>query len=255
MIFILGGSGFVGSAFVRYCVTHGLAHAALTRANYDHYAGQACRLLINAGGNSSKRLPLSDPLLDFDKNARDTLRSLLDFRAECYVLLSSIDVYRDHADPANNAETNAIVPEQLSRYGLSKYVGELMVHHYAPRHFVFRLGGMVGPGLRKNAIYDLTHGGRLFVHPESCYQYMHTDWLAETILELVEHQKPGQTINVCGDQPLALTSVMEWLGLSLPTIDLKVEQYQVNIDRLKAAVPVPDSLTSVRRYLAEINAT
>ena len=42
MIFILGGNGFVGSAFARLCRATGQEHVVLARDNYAAHRGRAC---------------------------------------------------------------------------------------------------------------------------------------------------------------------------------------------------------------------
>ena len=135
MIFIIGAQGFVGSAFVRYCKKNNLQHRSINRSNYADYIGRECEVLINAAGNSFKRLSLAEPVADFDKNVRETLLSILDFKCKRYIYLSSIDVYNDCSNPHNNAETALINPALLSRYGLHKYMGELLVScQLSPSH-------------------------------------------------------------------------------------------------------------------------
>jgi nucleoside-diphosphate-sugar epimerase len=252
MIFILGAEGFVGSAFVRYCLKNKIEHAPIDLNNYQEFKGQRCDLLINAAGNSSKRLALTDPGQIFDRNVRDTLLSLIDFSVDRYVYLSTCDVYNDCSNPAYNVETTAILPVKLSRYGMSKYMGELLAQQYARTCIIVRMGGMVGPGLRKNAIYDLTHGGKLYVHPDSAYQYLHTDQVAQMVLRLAQEMPGGDVLNLCGDGVVELRLVQSWMGQPTLASDLPPERYEINITKLKALITVPTSAAAVRQYFQEI---
>jgi len=252
MIFILGAKGFVGSAFVHYCQKNRLDHASIDLNNYQDFVGQHCELLINAAGNSSKRLALKDPIQTFDRNVRDTLFSLIDFTADRYVYLSTCDVYNDCSNPASNIETIEIHPVKLSRYGMSKYLGELLAQQYARDCIIIRLGGMVGPGLRKNAIYDLTHGGKLYVHPNSAYQYLHTDQVAQIVLRLAQLMPSGDVINLCGDGVVELRLVQSWMGQPTLKNDLMSERYEISITKLKTIIAVPMSEEAVLQYIKEI---
>ena len=252
MIFILGAKGFVGSAFVRYCRKNQLDHAPIDLNNYREFVGQHCDLLVNAAGNSSKRLALTDPAQTFDRNVRDTLLSLIDFSADRYVYLSTCDVYNDCANPARNVETTAILPVKLSRYGMSKYMGELLAQQDARECVIIRMGGMVGPGLRKNAVYDLTHGGKLYIHPESAYQYLHTDRVAQMVMRLAREMPAGDVLNLCGDGVVELRLVQNWLGQPTLASDLPRERYEIDITKLKTRMPVQTSAAAVRQYLQEI---
>jgi len=252
MIFILGANGFVGSAFVRYCERNNVAFTPITRDNYAACIGKTCDILINASGNSFKRTVLTNPLLDFDKNVRGTLCSLLDFQFSRFIYLSSIDVYNDLSCLQNNSEENPILPGKLSRYGLNKYLGEMLVRRYAQNYLIVRLGGMVGPGLKKNAIYDLTHGNRLFVHPNSAYQYMHTDHVARIAMHLSDLLAAEEVINLCGDGVVRPIDVQGWIQRTISyQNDLPHEHYEININKLKSILPVPTSESSVRQYLSE----
>ena len=78
-VFVLGGQGFVGSAFVRAAAKQGHAVTAITRQNYEQWRGRPCDLLVNANGNSKKFLAEREPAQDFDASVVSVLRSLLDF--------------------------------------------------------------------------------------------------------------------------------------------------------------------------------
>jgi nucleoside-diphosphate-sugar epimerase len=65
-VFILGGRGFVGSAFVRTCAQRRLDYAVIDRQNYAEFVGQRCDLFVNANGNSRKPLATESPVLEFE---------------------------------------------------------------------------------------------------------------------------------------------------------------------------------------------
>src|SRR5262249_37848750 len=175
LIFIIGGRGLVGSAFVRLFESTGQPHAVIQRDNYNDFAGQRCDVLINANGNSSKPLARNNPLADFEASVRSVRASLIDFQFDRYVLLSSCDVYPDCSSPAVTGEDQPIDVARQSPYGFHKYLAEQCVAHAAPGSLILRCGGFVGPGLRKNAIYDILHGGTLYLDPASELQFLHTD--------------------------------------------------------------------------------
>ena len=252
MIFILGAKGFVGSAFLRYCQLNQMECTAIDLDNYIDYVGQSCDLLINAAGHSSKRLALTDPLQIHDRNVRDTLRSLIDFRAKRYVYLSTCDVYDDCSNPDRNTETTQLLPASMSRYGMSKYMGELITQKYANEFLIIRLGGMVGPGLLKNAIYDLTHGGVLYVNSDSAYQYLHTDQVAQMVMHLAQEQPAGEVFNLCGDSAVVLRKTQRWLGQVARENNLPCEHYEINISKLKTQIFVPTSEAAIKQYIQEI---
>ena len=76
MITIIGGNGFVGSAYARLLAAQGVPHQVVTRENYASLRGGACDVLINANGNSKKFLAAREPLNEFDQSVRSVAQSL-----------------------------------------------------------------------------------------------------------------------------------------------------------------------------------
>ena len=212
MIYVLGGAGFVGSAYVRLFNRLGLEHRAVTRANYGELAGTACELFINANGNSRKFLADRDPCADFDASVVSVQRSLEDFKAERYVFLSSGDVYASQADPADTDPAQVIDVRRLSRYGLHKHLAEQLVRGVHPHALVIRMGGFVGPGLRKNPIFDLLHDADVWLTPDSELQYIHTDSAAALVWALCRQGVEDRVVNLGGQGVVRLADVAARLG-------------------------------------------
>lgn len=251
--FVLGGQGFVGSAFVRAAAKRHKV-TAITRENYEQFRGQSCDLLINANGNSKKFLAERDAPAEFDASVASVLRSLLDFPSKRYVYLSTIDVYPRVDGPRWNRETATIDPARLSRYGLHKFLAEQLVRKYANCWLICRLGGMVGEGLWKNAVYDILHDQPLRVDPASEYQYLGTDDVARTVLALVRRQKENDVFNVCGDGRIAVGEIARLAGkadLRCASPDARRERYEISIEKLKGLVRVPRTADTIRKFMAQ----
>jgi nucleoside-diphosphate-sugar epimerase len=249
MIFILGGNGFVGSAFARACEATGREYAVLTRANYEAHRGRACSLFVNANGNSKKYLPKEQPLLDFDLSVRSVRASLVDFRADTYVYLSSCDVYADCSSPEATAEGSAIDVTRVSPYGFHKLLAEQCVRHAARRHLIFRMGGFVGPGLKKNAVYDILHGGPLWLDPDSELQFLPSDQLARVVLRLAG-EVSGETFNVCGKGAVRLRRVMEMVGRPVPVNPGAPRvRYEINLAKVSQYVDLPETEAAVCAFV------
>lgn len=252
MIFVIGGNGFVGSAFGRACAAAGREYAVITRQNYDEYRGRACSVLVNANGNSKKFLSNDQPLTDFDLSVRSVRESLIDFKSETYVMLSSCDVYPDCSTPATTREDDPIDVARQSRYGFHKYLAEHCVRHAAPRHLIFRMGGFVGPGLRKNAIYDILNGGPLWLHPDSELQFLPTDELARVILRMVDDGVTNDTFNVCGRGTVRLAEVVRLAGRDVPVKPgAPTVRYEIGLDKVSRHVTLPDTRSSVSMFVRD----
>jgi nucleoside-diphosphate-sugar epimerase len=252
MIFIIGGAGFVGSAFARVCQAQGREYRVIDKDNYQDFVGQSCDLLINANGNSVKFLAKQDPLADFDASVRSVRASLVDFQFKHYVMLSSCDVYPDCSSPEVTGEDSFIDISQQSGYGFHKYLAEQCVRQAVPRWQIVRLGGFVGPGLRKNPIFDILNGGLLWLDPESELQYIRTDKAAEIILSLAESGIYNQVFNLCGRGLVKLRDIMQAVGLGVPVQQGSPKViYHVNINKIMSFAELPDSYETVLQFVRE----
>jgi len=251
MIFILGGKGFVGSAFVRYCEQNNLEHVIIGRDNYAEFVGRHCDIFINANGNSKKFLAREQPLAEFDASVRSVRASLVDFAMDYYVHLSSCDVYPDCSSLVTTREDVALDVARQSPYGFHKYLAEQCVHHSAPRWLIVRMGGFVGPGLKKNPIFDILSGGVLWLDPDSELQFLRTDDNARLVFELIHRGVAGEIINVCGQGVISLREVMSAAG---KTVQVKPGsprmRYDVSIEKLSRRMPVPPTRENVLAFVA-----
>lgn len=252
-VFILGGKGFIGSAFVRFCHKTGVEFASIDLDNYRQFTGQGCDVLINASGNSKKFLTNEKPVEDFRFSLEALLRSFFDFSFQKYIYISSIDVYSYRKDPRYNREDQDIDIENISHYGFHKYLGEKMVEHYLSDWLIIRLGGVLGPGLKKNPVYDLLHGVPLRVSEESEYQYLSTDYLAEIIFGLIEKKKIRDIFNICGDGTVPIKEIRSWLNkpLCYCNENPRRERYEINNEKIKSLFHIPNSGEVVKEFISQ----
>lgn len=251
MIFILGGRGFVGSALVRYCEGKGIVHTIITRENYNDLKGKSCNIFINANGNSKKFMAEEQPLAEFDASVRSVRASLADFNADYYVHLSSCDVYPDCSSQATTHEDVEPDVTRQSHYGFHKYLAELCVRHDTQRWLIARMGGFVGPGMKKNPIFDILNGRPLRLDPKSELQYMHTDAFAKILFDLIDQNVGNQVINVCGAGTISLEEVIACASARVTTVPgSPLVRYEVSIERLRSMVSVPESRNIVREFIA-----
>lgn len=235
MIYVLGGGGFVGSAYVRMLTELGVPVKAITRANYAELRGSSCAVMINANGNSRKFLSTRDPLWDFDASVRSVVASLEDFKAERYVFLSSGDVYPETHGPSVTREGQAIELGQISRYGLHKYLAEQVVRSVHPSWLVVRMGGFVGEGLKKNAIFDMLTGAPVWLSPESELQFIDTADAARIVWDLVADGQQGEVVNLGAEGVLKIGDFHRAIGSSSTfRADSPIVRYELSLDRLRA---------------------
>lgn len=245
LIFILGGEGFVGSAFVRHCNSMGIPHESVTRQNYSEHAGSSCDVLVASNASSDRRLCGRDPRLGYDLNVTAIQRALCDFDYGRFVLVSSCDVYPDCSSYDATAETAGIDVSLQGTYGFYKYVAERLVMHHADDWLIARLGGMVGSGLVKNPIYDVLHGGPLYVDPLSRLQFINTDDVARIALGI---QDRNEIFNICGRGQVRLADVLERYGPADVEPGSPEVAYDVNTDKISRIADLPSTADTVAAY-------
>jgi nucleoside-diphosphate-sugar epimerase len=258
MIYVVGGTGFVGSAYVRLFARLGLPHRVIGRTDWDAVRGTRCDVLVNAGGNSKKFLAAREPLVDFDLSVRSVLETIDAVDCGTYVMLSSGDVYPDQATPALTHEDQTIDPALVSRYGQHKLLAEQLVRGGGRDWLILRMGGFVGPGLKKNAIFDMLADAPVWLAPESELQFVSTDRAAEIVWDLVEQGIRRQVINLGATGLVHLGTLHRELGSRSPfQPQAPVVRYDLDLDKLKRFYrgTLPDSGEEVYRFVSAWKAT
>ena len=255
MIFLLGASGFVGSAFTRFFDAQKVPYAAIERGTYDAFVGKRCDVLINAAGNSKKYLTNQAPLVDFKQTVLLTLQALRDFQPTLYILLSSVDVYPDLADPANNHEAVIFDPLYSSNYGFHKRMAESLVQKHAPNWLIVRLAGMVGKKLKKNPVYDILQGRPLYVHPDTQYQFMSTVAVAQTVWQLLQYKITNDIFNVCGQGLISPRQIAilarKPLDVSLLPVGTAPRIVHVNTEKINKLIAMPQTSKTIETYIKQ----
>jgi nucleoside-diphosphate-sugar epimerase len=250
---LIGAEGFVGSAFARHLAGRDVELTLVTRSTYAQHAGLPSDVVIEAACNSKKYLAEERPFDEFALSVTHRLQTLRDFPAPLHVHLSSVDVYNDLTSPATTMESAAAGAENASHYGFHKLLAEQLVRHHAKNWLIVRLAGLVGPGLRKNPVFDLVHGKPLRIHPDSRYQFIHTDDAAACVWTLVERGITNEVFNVCGTGLISPRAVARMIGnapdLSLLAPDAQPRIVDVSTSKIEAIVPMPATRTAVARFL------
>jgi len=254
---IIGANGFVGSAFAhRLREQPEVQLIGVTRETYAQFRGRESDVLIDAAGNSRKFLADQDPAADFAASVTHRLRTLLDFPARFHLHISTVDVYPDLTSPASTDEDCPVDIRRSSRYGAHKFLAEQLVQHYASRWLIVRLAGMVGPGLRKNPVYDILHGEPLRIHPDSRYQFLHTNDAARIAWELVQSGATGEVFNVCGDGLISPREISLLAGrpldMALLAADSQPRIVNVNVTKIKGCICLPTTRQTIEAYVSQV---
>jgi nucleoside-diphosphate-sugar epimerase len=132
-------------------------------------------------------------------------------------------------------------------------IAEDLVRHAAPRWLVLRMGGFVGPSLKKNSIHDLLSRRAPRVHPDSRYQYQHSRAVAATALDLLASGVDREIFNVAGVGTMSVREIAALIpGARLPEPQGEPEVYEVNTAKLAALRSIPQTRETVERFVQDV---
>ena len=172
---LIGHTGFVGGTLDRA--------AAFTdrfnSATINSISGRHFDLIVCAGVSAVKYLANRDPDSDRAGIARLT-GPLANVTADEFVLISTIDVY---PDPEAALDEDAVLdPAANHAYGRHRLELERWVQDRFARVRIIRLPALFGPGLRKNALFDLLHDNQVGnINPAGSFQWYPTSRLWQDI--------------------------------------------------------------------------
>ncbi len=150
---LIGYTGFVGTTLLK----QRYFSSQFRSINIGEIAEKAFDLVVCAGAPAQKWIANSEPDADL-KNIERLMDILKTVRCRTFVLISTVDVFKK---PIGVNENTPIDEECLHPYGLHRRLLEKLVEEQFPSHLIVRLPGLVGPGLRKNIIFDFLNNNNL----------------------------------------------------------------------------------------------
>jgi nucleoside-diphosphate-sugar epimerase len=150
---LIGFSGFVGGTLLKQ------AHfdALYRSTNIHEIDNREFDVVVCAGAPAQKWIANRHPVDD-----REKIESLIAhvgaIKCRTFILISTVDVFKD---PIGVDEATPIEEAGLHPYGLHRRLLEKFVQQTFSNHLIVRLPGLVGPGLRKNVIFDFLNGNNL----------------------------------------------------------------------------------------------
>jgi len=193
---LIGHSGYLGSSLLRQRTFE----VQVRRSDISTLRGGRFGTVICAGAPGQKWLANQDAQAD-----RTNLTQLMDvlgtLKCERLVLLSTVDVYPD----ACGADEGTPVPPGAGPYGAHRLELERFVQAHFQRCLIVRLPGLVGPGLRKNVVYDLLHHNNLaLIDHRSVFQFYPVVNLWADLSRLLEAEVDLAHLSA---EPLSVTDV------------------------------------------------
>ncbi|MGA0605003.1 pyridine nucleotide transhydrogenase [Phenylobacterium sp. VNQ135] len=161
---LVGWSGFVGQTLLR----QRSFDQTYRSTDIERIRGCEADLLICAGAPAQKWIADRAPEVDRAK-LEGLAANLEQARARRLVLISTVDVFADSRGADEDSDPDAQAP---SAYGRNRRWLERWAANHFPEVLIVRLPGLVGPGLRKNAIFDLRNDNNLAsVDARGVYQF------------------------------------------------------------------------------------
>lgn len=150
---LVGYNGFVGSTLLGQQPFH----SRFNSKNIEEIDNRGFDTVVCSAAPAQKWIANREP--DVDRaNIEQLITHLGTVDCERFVLISTVDVFKT---PAGVTEETRVDEDGLHAYGLHRRLLEKFVADRFPRHLIVRLPGLVGPGLRKNVLYDFLHGNEL----------------------------------------------------------------------------------------------
>lgn len=150
---LIGFSGFVGSTLLKQAQFQALYRST----NINDIDGQTFDTVVCAGAPAQKWIANKDPAADLLK-IEGLIAHLKTITCKTFILISTVDVFKS----AINVDENSAIDEVgLNAYGLHRRYLERFVESHFEHYLIVRLPGLVGPGLRKNVIFDFLNNNNL----------------------------------------------------------------------------------------------
>jgi nucleoside-diphosphate-sugar epimerase len=176
---LIGYTGFVGGNLL----AQRSFDARFNSSNIEQIAGRSFDLVVCCGAPAEKWKANADPERDMANLTRLT-RALSEVNAAKVVLTSTVDVF---ARPVGVDEDSPTPSDGLHAYGRHRlWVEELVAARFDA--CILRLPGLYGPGLKKNAIFDLLNDNDVAkIDSRAVFQFYNVERLWRDIETALRH--------------------------------------------------------------------
>ncbi|CAI8814641.1 Pyridine nucleotide transhydrogenase [Pseudomonas sp. IT-P74] len=150
---LIGYSGYVGGTLLKQETFTSLYRST----NIGDIDNQSFDTVVCAGAPAQKWIANREPEADRQK-IEELIAHLKTIQCKTFILISTVDVFKN---PIGVNEDTPVDESGLHAYGLHRRLLETFVEEHFPNHLIVRLPGLVGPGLRKNVIFDFLNDNNL----------------------------------------------------------------------------------------------
>ena len=150
---LIGYSGFVGTTLLKQSSFEHLYRST----NIGEIKGRYFDTVVCAGAPAQKWIANREP--DADRQKIEALVARLEsVTCKTFILISTVDVFKN---PVGVDEATPVDEFALHSYGLHRRLLEKFVESHFANHLIVRLPGLIGPGLRKNVIFDILNDNNI----------------------------------------------------------------------------------------------
>jgi len=199
-IALIGHTGFVGSNLLK---SDTVFTDFYNSKNITDISGREFDLVVCAGVSAVKWKANVEPEADWSSILR-LMEPLASVKARRFVLISTTDVY---PEPVGVTEKDIPTEAGAQAYGLHRLKLEKFVQDRFDVHHVVRLPALFGPGLKKNAIFDLLTDNQVGrINPDSRFQWYPVRRLASDLEAVIGKETPVFNV-ACA--PVAMRTIVE----------------------------------------------
>lgn len=253
-IVVIGAGGFLGGFLAARWEQAG---RTVIRVGRDDSLPAEADMVVDCNGDGRRFWANQNPAASFAANVAPVMARTASIRHRLYVLASTVDIYgRGRESQATSAETATIDPAGLDVYGFHKYLAEQLVAHHAESFLILRLGTLIGPGLRKNPVFDALNGQPIRQTLDSTLHLLHLDVLGDRLDAILAAGGQG-IFNISAAAPITVGRLLEMVaarqGRTIQDFTMHPElittRYDVNIDKVAALGMVPTAEAMLAAYL------
>ena len=176
---VVGSTGFIGSNLVNFCRENQINVEQFNSISQrEDFLQMESETLFIAAPNAEKWKANADPTSDLG-----SINKLISNLRNCnhpkeVILFSTVDVYKNKT----NCDESSYGFETVEPYGRNRRYFEEACLELFPNTQIMRLPALIGTGLKKNVLFDLTHGNQLeAVNVNSIFQWFDLSNLSESI--------------------------------------------------------------------------
>lgn len=255
-IAVIGGHGFTGNALSLFLSAAG--HVCTRIGRQDPLPEGPVDVLLDCNGEGRRFWANEHPEESYSRSVASVQARLGSVSCGVYVYLSTVDVYgQARGSRELSREEAEIDMDAIDTYARHKVMAESLVIENAGRPLVLRCGTLIGPGLRKNPVFDLLNDLPLRMTEDSTLSLLHTATLGRAIEVLLASGDSG-TFNVAASAPIGIPALKKMIAdkrgidpAAFPEHEEKITtRYDVNVDKISARLEMPASEEAVAMFLA-----